>query len=93
MLDEVFKALADPTRRQLIDRLFAKDGQALGALIHDLDMTRFGAMKHLRILEKAGLLLTRKVGRFKHHYLNSIPIQQMQAHWVSKFLSREEPRA
>ena len=93
MLDEVFKALADPTRRRLLDRLFAKDGQALGALIDDLDMTRFGAMKHLRILEKAGLLVTRKIGRFKHHYLNPVPIQHMQEHWVSKFLSSEEPRA
>lgn len=83
--DEVFRALGDPTRRLLLDRLFDRDGQALGELAGGLEMTRFGAMKHLRILEAAGLLTTRKVGREKRHYLNPVPIQLIADRWVSKY--------
>jgi uncharacterized protein YndB with AHSA1/START domain len=86
MKDEnVFKALADPTRRKLLDRLFRRDGQTLGALADGLDMTRFGAMKHLRVLEDAHLVATRKVGREKLHYLNPIPIRRLHDRWISKF--------
>ena len=85
MDDEVFRALADPTRRLLLDRLFARDGQTVGELAGGLEMTRFGAMKHLRILEAAGLIATRKVGRQKLHYLNPVPIQLIADRWVSKF--------
>jgi uncharacterized protein YndB with AHSA1/START domain/DNA-binding transcriptional ArsR family regulator len=85
MDDEVFRALGDPTRRLLLDRLFARDGQTVGELAGGLEMTRFGAMKHLRILEAAGLIATRKVGRQKLHYLNPVPIQLIADRWVSKF--------
>jgi len=84
-MDEVFKALADRTRRLLLDRLYAKDGQTLTELDRDLKMTRFGTMKHLRILEGAGLVVTRKTGRFKRHYLNPVPIQRIHDRWVSKY--------
>ncbi|HSS35022.1 MAG TPA: metalloregulator ArsR/SmtB family transcription factor, partial [Patescibacteria group bacterium] len=85
MDDEVFRALGDPTRRLLLDRLFARDGQTVGELASGLEMTRFGAMKHLRILEAAGLIATRRVGREKLHYLNPVPIQLIADRWVSKF--------
>lgn len=81
----VFKALADPNRRILLDSLFRKDGQTLISLETQLDMTRFGVMKHLRILEEAGLVTTEKVGRQKHHYLNPVPIQLVYDRWVSKY--------
>ena len=74
-MDAVFKALADPTRRGLLDELFQQDGQSLSALEHGLPMTRFGVMKHLRLLEEAGLVVTRKQGREKLHFLNPVPIR------------------
>ncbi len=84
-MDEVFKALADPTRRGLLDRLFERDGQTLGELEEDLSMTRFGVMKHLKVLEEAGLLTTRKRGREKLHFLNPVPIRLVYERWVSKY--------
>jgi DNA-binding transcriptional ArsR family regulator len=83
--DAVFKALADGTRRTLLDALFAEDGQTLSALEARVDMTRFGVMKHLRVLEDAGLVVARKRGREKFHYLNPIPIQLVHERWVSKY--------
>lgn len=81
-----FKALADPHRRLLLDRLREREGQTLGELCAALpQMTRFGCMKHLRLLEEAGLVATRKVGREKFHYLNAVPIQQLYDRWVSKY--------
>jgi len=84
-MDEVFKALADPTRRELLDRLFERDGQALSALEERLPMTRFGVMKHLKVLEEAGLVTTRKRGREKLHFLNPVPIRLIHDRWVSKY--------
>ena len=84
-VDLVFKALADSTRRSLLDNLFARDGQTLGELSYGLEMTRFGAMKHLRVLERAGLVTTHKVGRQKLHYLNPVPIQEIHERWVGKY--------
>ena len=84
-MDLVFKSLADSSRRSLLDSLFARDGQTLGELGAGLEMTRFGAMKHLRVLERAGLVTTRKVGREKLHYLNPLPIQEIHERWVSKY--------
>ena len=84
-VDDVFRALADPTRRQLLDELFREDGQTLGALESRLPMTRFGVMKHLKLLEEAGLVVTRRRGREKLHYLNVIPIRLLHDRWVSKF--------
>ena len=84
-MDEVFKALADPTRRSLLDELFEQDGQTLGTLEERLPMTRFGVMKHLRVLEEAGLVVTRKRGREKLHFLNPVPIRLVHDRWVSKY--------
>jgi DNA-binding transcriptional ArsR family regulator len=84
-MDEVFKALADPTRRELLDRLFERDGQSLGALEGRLPMTRFGVMKHLKVLEEAGLVTTRKRGREKLHFLNPVPIRLIHDRWVGKY--------
>ena len=84
-MDEVFKALADPTRRGLLDELFKADGQSLSALERRLPMTRFGVMKHLKVLEEAGLVVTRKSGREKLHFLNPVPIRLIQDRWVSKY--------
>ncbi len=84
-MDEVFKALADPTRRSLLDELFRQDGQTLTALEQRLPMTRFGVMKHLRVLEQAGLLVTRRRGREKLHFLNPVPIRLIHDRWVSKY--------
>ncbi len=84
-MDEVFKALADPTRRELLDRLFAEDGQTLSALGRDVPMSRYGVMKHLRVLEDAGLLTTKRRGREKLHFLNPVPIRLIHDRWVSKF--------
>jgi len=84
-MDDVFKALADPNRRKLLDRLFKRDGQTLGELCERVDMTRFGVMKHLRVLEEAGLLVTEKRGREKLHYLNPMPIRLVHDRWVSKY--------
>jgi DNA-binding transcriptional ArsR family regulator len=84
-VDEVFKALADPTRRRLLDELFARDGQTLTELEEGVPMTRFGVMKHLRILEEAGLITTRRQGRSKLHFLNAVPIRLIHDRWVSKY--------
>ena len=88
-MDEVFKALADPTRRALLDALFAEDGQTLGALERRLPMTRFGVMKHLRVLEEAGLVVTRRSGREKLHFLNPVPIRLIHDRWISKYNERQ----
>ncbi len=85
-MDAIFKALNDPARRALLDSLRETDGQTLTQLEEQLDMTRFGVMKHLRVLEDARLVTTRKVGRFKHHYLNPLPLQDMTDRWVRPFL-------
>ncbi len=87
-MDTIFKALADPTRRCLLDRLYTRDGQTLGALCMELDMTRFGVMKHLRVLEDAGLIASRRAGREKLHFLNPSPIEDVYGHWVSKYTTR-----
>ena len=84
-MDEVFKALADPTRRRLLDLLFEEDGQTLTALERQLPMSRFGVMKHLRVLEDASPVVTRRRGREKLHFLNSVPIQLIHERWVSKY--------
>jgi uncharacterized protein YndB with AHSA1/START domain/DNA-binding transcriptional ArsR family regulator len=84
-MDDVFRALADPTRRSLLDELFTEDGQTLSALEARLPMTRFGVMKHLRVLEEAGLVVTRRRGREKLHFLNAIPIRLIHDRWVSKY--------
>jgi uncharacterized protein YndB with AHSA1/START domain len=84
-VDEVFKALADPTRRELLDELFRADGQTLSALEERFPMTRFGVMKHLRQLEEAGLVATRRRGREKLHFLNPVPIRLVHDRWVSKY--------
>jgi uncharacterized protein YndB with AHSA1/START domain len=84
-MDEVFKALADPTRRSLLDELFKADGQTLGALERRLPMTRFGVMKHLKVLEEAGLVVSKRRGREKLHYLNPVPIRLVHDRWVSKY--------
>jgi uncharacterized protein YndB with AHSA1/START domain/DNA-binding transcriptional ArsR family regulator len=84
-MDAVFKALADPTRRSLLDALFEEDGQTLSALEGRLAMTRFGVMKHLKVLEEAGLVTTRKRGREKLHFLNPVPIRLVHDRWVSKY--------
>src|SRR5215210_9522468 len=84
-MDEVFRALADPTRRSLLDELFKQDGQSLSALEQRLPMTRFGVMKHLRVLEEAGLVTAKKRGREKLHFLNPVPIRLVHDRWVSKF--------
>src|SRR5205809_5891821 len=86
--DHVFKALADPTRRFLLDRLFARDGRTLTELESELEMTRFGVMKHLRLLEDAGLVVTRRSGREKLHFLNPVPIRLIHDRWIDKFAER-----
>jgi uncharacterized protein YndB with AHSA1/START domain len=84
-MDAVFKALADPTRRSLLDELYEEDGQTLSALERRLPMTRIGVMKHLRVLEEAGLLATKRRGREKLHFLNPVPIRLIHDRWVSKY--------
>src|SRR6476620_12216868 len=84
-MDAVFRALADPTRRRLLDQLYKEDGQSLSELEHRLPMTRFGVMKHLRVLEEAGLVVTKKRGREKLHFLNAVPIRLVHDRWVSKY--------
>jgi DNA-binding transcriptional ArsR family regulator len=86
--DRVFKALADATRRFLLDRLFARDGRTLTELESELEMTRFGVMKHLRVLEDAGLVVTRRSGREKLHYLNPVPIRLIHDRWIDKYTER-----
>ena len=84
-MDDVFRALADPTRRSLLDELFKDDGQSLSALEGRLPMTRFGVMKHLKLLEEAGLVTTKRRGREKLHFLNPVPIRLVHDRWVSKY--------
>jgi DNA-binding transcriptional ArsR family regulator len=87
--DQVFKALADTSRRFLLDLLFKRDGQTLGELESQLAMTRFGVMKHLRVLEQAGLIVTRRSGREKLHFLNAVPIRLIHDRWIDKFTERQ----
>jgi DNA-binding transcriptional ArsR family regulator len=84
-MDDVFKALADPTRRELLDVLFERDGQTLGELEARFAMSRFGVMKHLKVLEGAGLVVTKRRGREKLHFLNTVPIRLVHDRWVSKY--------
>jgi DNA-binding transcriptional ArsR family regulator len=84
-MDAVFKALADPTRRALLDRLFEEDGQTLTALERQLPMSRFGVMKHLKVLEEADLVVVRRRGREKLHFLNPVPIRLIHDRWMSKY--------
>ena len=81
-MDAIFKALNDPARRALLDSLREQDGQSLSDLEEVLAMTRFGVMKHLKVLEDANLIVTRKVGRFKYHYLNAVPLQEVIDRWI-----------
>ena len=83
--DRVFKALADPTRRFLLDRLFVRDGRTLTELESELEMSRFGVMKHLKVLEEANLVVARRSGREKLHYLNPVPIRQIHNRWIDKY--------
>ncbi|MFK7792262.1 MAG: helix-turn-helix domain-containing protein [Devosiaceae bacterium] len=91
-VDVIFKALGDDTRRQLLDELHQKDGQTLGeleaAMQRHVSMTRFGIMKHLKVLEEASLVVTRKSGRFKHHYLNAVPLQEVIDRWIEPLLMK-----
>ncbi|QUQ72285.1 ArsR/SmtB family transcription factor [Kutzneria sp. CA-103260] len=87
--DRVFKALADPTRRFLLDLLFARDGRTQSELEAELEMSRFGVAKHLKVLEDAGLVVTRRVGREKLHHLNPVPIRLIHDRWIDKYT---EPR-
>jgi DNA-binding transcriptional ArsR family regulator len=84
-MDKVFRALADPTRRKLLDELYEEDGQTLTALERQIPMSRIGVMKHLRILEDAGLVTTKRRGREKLHFLNPVPIRLVHDRWVSKY--------
>ena len=87
--DHIFRALADPTRRFLLDLLFQRDGRTLKELESGLEMTRFGVMKHLKVLEEAGLVITRRSGREKLHFLNAVPIRMIHDRWIDKYT---EPR-
>jgi len=87
--DLVFKALADPTRRFLLDLLFARDGRTLTELESELEMTRFGVMKHLHVLEAAGVVVTRRSGREKLHFLNAVPIRLVHDRWIDKYRERQ----
>jgi DNA-binding transcriptional ArsR family regulator len=86
--DHVFKALAVPTRRLLLDRLYKRDGRTLTELESQIEMTRFGVMKHLRVLEDAGLVVTRRSGREKLHFLNPVPIRLIHDRWIDKYTER-----
>lgn len=85
VVDDVFRALADPTRRKLLDKLFKRDGQSLGELGRRLKMTRFGVMKHLHVLEEAGLVIAKRRGREKLHFLNPVPIRLIHDRWIDKY--------
>ena len=87
--DKVFRALADPTRRHLLDQLFERDGRTLSELESEVDMTRFGVMKHLRVLEEAGVVVTRRSGREKLHFLNPVPIRLIHDRWIDKYTERQ----
>jgi DNA-binding transcriptional ArsR family regulator len=86
--DRVFKALADATRRHLLDRLYVRDGRTLTELESELEMTRFGVAKHLRVLEDAGLVVVRRQGREKLHFLNPVPIRLIHDRWIDKYTER-----
>ena len=86
--DRVFKALADPTRRLLLDRLFVRDGQTLTELESAVEMSRYGVMKHLKVLEEADLVVTRRSGREKLHFLNAVPIREVHDRWIDKYTER-----
>jgi DNA-binding transcriptional ArsR family regulator len=86
--ERVFRALADPTRRHLLDRLYERDGRTLTELESELEMTRFGVMKHLRVLEEAGLVVPRRSGREKLHFLNPVPIRLIHDRWIDKYTER-----
>ena len=86
--DRVFKALADPTRRFLLDALFAREGQTLTELESAVEMTRYGVVKHLKVLEEAGLVVTRRSGREKLHFLNAVPIREVHDRWIDKYTER-----
>ena len=87
-LSDVFKALADPTRRFLLDLLYERDGRTLTELESELAMTRFGVMKHLKVLEEADLVVTRRQGREKLHFLNPVPIRLVHDRWIDKYTER-----
>lgn len=87
-LGSVFRALADPSRRFLLDLLFERDGRTLTELESELAMTRFGVMKHLKVLEEAGLVVTRRSGREKLHFLNPVPIRRIHDRWIDKYTER-----
>ena len=87
--DAVFKALGDRTRRFLLDLLFERDGRTLTELESGLEMTRFGVMKHLKVLEEAGLVVTKKSGREKLHFLNPVPIRLVHDRWIDKYTERQ----
>src|SRR5438445_4954772 len=87
--DPVFRALADPTRRHVLDRLFERDGRTLTELESELEMTRFGVMKHLRLIEEGGLVVTRRSGRQKLHFLNPVPIRLIHDRWIDKYTERQ----
>ncbi|MDD9923785.1 MAG: metalloregulator ArsR/SmtB family transcription factor [Boseongicola sp.] len=87
-MDAIFKALNDPARREILDSLRQNDGQTLSDLEKQFDMTRFGVMRHLGVLEDAGLITTRKVGRFKHHHLNAVPLQEVIDRWIEPLLAK-----
>ena len=91
-VDAIFKALADETRRKLLDMLHQRDGQTLSELESELGMTRFGVMKHLKVLEEASLVVTRRSGRFKHHYLNAVPLQQVIDRWIEPLTQKPMAR-
>ena len=86
--DRVFKALADPTRRFLLDLLLTRDGRRQSELESELEMTRFGVAKHLKVLEDAGLVVARRSGREKHHFLNPVPIRLIHDRWIDKYTER-----
>jgi DNA-binding transcriptional ArsR family regulator len=87
--DAVFRALSDRSRRLLLDLLFERDGRTLRELDAELEMTRFGVMKHLKVLEQAGLVVARKQGREKLHFLNPVPIRQIHDRWIDKYTERQ----
>ena len=86
--DRVFKALADPTRRFLLDLLFTREGRTLTELESEVEMTRFGVAKHLKVLEEAGLVVVRRSGREKLHFLNAVPIRLIHDRWIDKYTER-----
>lgn len=92
-MDMIFKALADPARRTLLDALRQRDGRTLAELTELLDMSRFGVMKHLGVLEDAGMIVTRKDGRYKYHYLNAVPLQEVIDRWIEPLLVKPATRA